>query len=193
MGVTPNRGYPYPDLGDPMAITTDLQALAEAYDADLKSVEDTVQQRPFFRATASARQQYGIVDPAVVSFDVMESMTGGALLDGPGTSMPRSSFIPLIPGLWFYTATVAYPSWLNIAWARIQLISGATEVASSTTTVMPNTADGNRTLSVSGMLPMTGTGVGNPIAVRFWVNAAPSRPSFPLFSRSLTGSLVSRT
>lgn len=190
MGVTPNRGYPYPELSDPMAITTDLQALAEAYDADLKAVENTVQQRPLFRASASARQPYGLADPATVSFDVLETMTNGALLDGPGTSMPRSSFIPLIPGLWFFTATVAYPQWLDITWARIQLMS-TTEVASSTTTVMPNNADGNRTISVSGMQYMTGTGVGSPISVRFWVNAAGTRSVFPLFGRSLTGALVS--
>lgn len=191
MGVTPNRGYPYPDPTDPADMAGDLQALAEAYDTDLKNIENTVQSRPMFRASASLQQQYGIVDPATVSFDVLETMTGGALLEGPGTSMPRSSFIPLIAGLWCFTATVAYPSWLNITWARIQLMSSA-EVASSTTTVMPNAADGNRTLSVTGMQLMTGTGVGNPISVRFWVNGAPSRPSFPMFSRSLTGFLVSR-
>lgn len=192
MGVTPNRGYPYPDLGDPMAMTTDLQALAEAYDTDLKNVENTVQSRPMFRASASAPQAYGLTDPSEVSFDVMETMTGGALLDGPGTSMPRSSFVPLIPGLWCFTATVSYSQWISVAWVRLQLLS-TTEVASSTTTVMPNDADGNRTISVTGMQYMSGTGVGNPIGVRFWANNAPFRSAMPLYGRSLTGFLVSRT
>jgi hypothetical protein len=190
MGTTPNRGYPYPDLGDPMAMTTDLQALAEAYDTDLKNVQDSVQQRPMFRASASAVQAYGLTDPSPVSFDLLETMTGGALLDGPGTSMPRTTFIPLIPGLWCFTATVTYPQWLGIIWSRIQLLA-TTEVASSTTTVMPNTADGNRTLSVTGMQYMSGTGVGTPIGVRFWANSAAFRANMPLYSRSLTGFLVS--
>lgn len=192
MGTTPNRGYPYPDLGDPMAMTTDLQALAEAYDTDLRGVSDTVQQRPFFRATAEARQPYGTVDPMQLSFDVMEVNTGGALLEGPGTSMPRDRFVPLIPGLWCFTATASYPNWLDITWVRIQLMSNV-EVASATTTVMPNGADGNRTLSVTGMIEMSGTGVGNPIIARVFASPAGPRVVFPMFSRSLTGFLVSAT
>lgn len=191
MGVTPNRGYPYPDLGDPMAMTTDLQALAEAYDTDLQGVEDTVVQRPFFRASAEARQPYGTADPAQVSFDVMEVNTGGAILSG--TSMPRDRFVPLVPGLWCFTATISYPAWLDIQWLRIQLLSN-TEVAASTTTVMPNgSGDGNRTISVTGMEFMSGTAVGNPIIVRLFANAAGTRSVFPMFSRSLTGFLVSAT
>ncbi len=190
MGVTPNRGYPFPDAGDPADVPADLRALAEAYDTDLQSVQDGIHQRPFFRASASAQQAYGFADPAVASFDVMEVNASGALLDGPGTSMPRDRFVPLIPGLWCFTATIAYPAWTNIQWVRIQLLSNV-EVASAVATEMPNTADGSRTISVTGMHPMSGTGVGNPIQVRWWANNVPNRRLFPMLSRSLTGFLVS--
>ncbi len=192
MGITPNRSYPYPDPSSPADVAGDLQALAEAYDTDLKAVEDGIQQRPFFRATASARQPYGTVDPPEVVFDVLEENRSNALLDGPGTSMPRTRFVPLIPGLWAFTATVSYPSWAGISWVRLQLLSN-TEVASSVATEMPVSADGNRTISVTGMQEMSGTGTGTPMIVRFWASPAANRAVFPIFSRSLTGFLVSRT
>lgn len=190
MGVTPNRGYPYPDLGSPMRITEDLQALAEAYDTDLKSIQDTVQQRVMFRATASAKQIYGTGSLCQLSFDVLEENNGGALESG--LTMPRDRFVPLIPGLWAFTATVAYPQWLLIEWVQLQLLS-STLVASSGVTVMPNNTDGNRTLSVTGVQEMSGTGVGNPIIALLNANPTGNRPSYPVFSRSLTGFLLART
>jgi len=190
MGVTPNRGYPYPDPSSPMRITEDLQALAEAYDADLKSVQDTVQQRVMFRATASARQAYGAGATATVSYDVLEENNGGALAAG-STSMPRDTFIPNIHGMWMFTATVSYPQWLNIGWVSLELYSTFL-VASAKATEMPNNADGNRTISVTGMQEMTGTGTGNSIRAILTTNVAGTRSVFPLFSRSLTGFLVAR-
>lgn len=191
MGVTPNRGYPYPDPTSPMLITEDLQALAEAYDTDLKNVQNTVHQKPMFRATASARQAYGSAATMTLRFDVLESNHGGVLFSDD-TLMPQDTFKPAIPGIYHLTATASYPQWLAIEWVRLRLFS-TFEIGGSSTNVMPNNADGNRTISTHSLYKFTGTGLGNPLSVILDTNAAGTRSVFPIFSRSLTAVLVSAT
>lgn len=191
MGVTPNRGYPYPDLGSPMRMTEDLQALAKAYDVDLKTIEDTkVVQRPFFRASAEARQTYGAGTTMEISYDVLEVNTGGALLDVQAT-MPRSRFTPLVAGVWGFISTVSYPPWTDIDWVNLSLASTFL-TSESTNTTMPSGE--NYTISVMGMEYMTGTGAGNQIRTVFEADGTfPGlRSVMPIFTRSLTGFLVSR-
>ena len=40
MSETTDRGYPFPESGDPISVHTDIQALAEAADVDVQSVVD---------------------------------------------------------------------------------------------------------------------------------------------------------
>lgn len=190
MGTTPNRGYPYPDPSDPTTVAPDLQALAKAFDADLGAVQDGIHGRTMFRATASARQEYGPNAGCQVRFDVLEENVAGALLEP--TTMPRDRFVPLVPGFWAFTATVSYPQWAGIGWVQLQLLSNSM-VAETMATEMPTSVDGNRTISVTGAQEMSGTGAGNPIIVNFFANPAAGRPTYPIWSRSLTGFLLART
>lgn len=189
MGVTPNRGYPYPDALSDMRITTDLRDLAEAFDTDLKSVQDTVEQRPMFRATAESTFFMGTSNPVDLPFDVLEENNGGALLEP--ITMPRTTFIPLIAGLWSFTATVSYRQQMLVSMASIELVS-TFPIMKQSVNVLPNIADGNRTLSVTGFAQMSGTGTGNSIRAEFELNAGAPTTIFRLFSRSLTGILLAR-
>lgn len=195
MGITPNRGYPYPDLGSPTTVAADLEALATAYDTDLRAVQDGIGQRPMFRATGgSTRQEYGAGPQLQVSYEVLEENSGGVLI-GVNTQMPRDSFIPNIPGIYLINATVSYSRWVapaSIEWVRLRLFS-TFEIAGVSANVMPGTADQNRTLSVTSLYKFTGTGVGNPLRVLFQANDVPTRPQYAITSRSLTATLVSRT
>lgn len=194
MGTTPNRGYPYPDLSSPTTVAADLEALATAYDTDLKTLQDSIGQRPMFRATGgSTRQEYGAGPLLQVSYEVLEENSGGALW-GVSTQMPRDSFIPFIPGIWLITATVSYSRWVapqSIEWVRLRLFSSF-EIAGVSANVMPGTADQNRTLSVTSLYGFDGTAVGNPLYVAFQANDVPTRPSYAITSRSLTATLVHR-
>lgn len=191
MGVTPNRGYPYPDPASPMRITRDLEQLAKAVDADIKAEQDAIQQRPVFRLTGGRFPKYGAGATSDMLYDTIATNTGGALgIDS--ASLPLTRVVPLIPGLWGFTATAVYPSWRNIAWVKLSLYS-TLWVGSTIATEMPNTADGTRTISVTGIQQMTGTSTGNSIRAVGQVNAAVNRPNFPFLSRSLTGFLLART
>lgn len=194
MGTTPNRGYPYPDLSSPTTVAADLEALATAYDTDLKTLQDTIGQRPMFRATGgSTRQEYGAGPLLQIQYEALEENSGGALW-GVSTQMPRDSFIPFIPGVWLITATVSYSRWVapqSIEWVKLRLFSNF-EIAGVSANVMPGTADQNRTLSVTSLYAFDGTGVGNPLTVQFEANDVPTRPQYAITSRSLTATLVSR-
>lgn len=193
MGTTPNRGYPYPDLSSETTVAADLEALAKAYDADLKAVQETIGQRPMFRATGgSTRQEYGAGPQLQVSYEVLEENTGA--LFGLSTQMPRDSFIPYIPGIYLITATVSYSRWVapqSIEWVKLRIFSNF-EIAGVSANVMPGTADQNRTLSVTSLYGFDGTAVGNPLYVAFEANDVPTRPQYAITSRSLTATLVSR-
>jgi hypothetical protein len=195
MGTTPNRGYPYPDLSSDTTVAADLEALATAYDTDLKALQDGIAQRPMFRvAGGGTRQEYGAGPLLQVSYEVLEENSGGALW-GVSTQMPRDSFIPFIPGVWLINATVSYSRWVapqSIEWVRLRLFSSF-EIAGVSANVMPGTADQNRTLSVTSLYAFDGTGVGNPLAVQFQANDVPTRAQYAITSRSLTATLVSRT
>jgi hypothetical protein len=192
MGTTPNRGYPYPDLSSPTTVDADLEALARAYDTDLKTLQDGIGQRPMFRATGTARQEYGAGPLLQVSYDVLEENTGA--LFGLSTQMPRDSFIPYVPGIYLITATVSYSRWVapqSIEWVKLRLFSNF-EIAGASANVMPGTEDQNRTLSVTSLYGFDGTAVGNPLYVQFQANDVPTRPQYAITSRSLTATLVSR-
>ena len=192
MGVTPNRGYPYPDPSSPMRITKDLQALAEAVDADLKAEQDAITQRPMFRAAGGGpRQAYGPGPTADVSYGVIEANNSGAVAGTDVSILPRTTFTPLIAGLWSFTATVEYPQWLGIGWVKLSLYSNFW-IASTIATEMPNNVDGNRTISVTGVQAFSGPG-GNTVRAVFEANPTGPRAVFPMFSRSLTGFLLART
>ncbi|TRV72587.1 hypothetical protein FKN01_29825 [Streptomyces sp. 130] len=194
MGITSNRGYPYPDLSSPTTVAADLEALATAYDADLKTLQDGIGQRPMFRATGgSTRQEYGAGPLLQVSYEVLEENSGGALW-GVSTQMPRDSFIPFIPGIWLITATVSYSRWVapgSVEWVKLRLFSSF-EIAGASANVLPGPEDRNRTLSVTSLYGFDGTAVGNPLYVAFEANDIPTRPSYAITSRSLTATLVSR-
>lgn len=191
MGTTPNRGYPYPDLSSPTTVHTDLQALAEAYDADLKAVQDTISQLPMFRATGGgSRQEYGSGAFMTLRFDVLEENTG--VLTGTSTQLPRTTFRPNIPGIYLVTATAAYSRWVApdaIEWVRIRLF-GTGEFAGSSANQLPGIEDQNRTLSATSLWAFTGS---NALSVQFQANSVATRPQYYVTSRSLTATLVSRT
>lgn len=195
MGTTPNRGYPYPDLNSPTTVAADLEALARAYDSDLRAVQDGIDQRPLFRVVGGGtRQEYGSDSVMRVRFDVVEENRGGILV-GVNEQMPRDRFVPNLPGIYLITATVAYSRWVapqSIEWVKLSLVSNA-EIAAASAQVMPDTRDGSRTLSVTSLYEFSGTGVGNPLEVWFDATTVPTRPQYAITSRSLTATLVSRT
>ncbi|MEW2127118.1 hypothetical protein AB0891_25700 [Streptomyces sp. NPDC007259] len=192
MGITPNRGYPYPDLGSPTTVAADLEALATAYDADLRAVQDGITQRPIFRASGgSTRQEYGSGAGLTIRYEVLEESTGG-ILTGVNTQMPRSTFTPAIPGIYLINATVSYSRWVapaSIEWVRLRLFAPG-EIAGASANVMPGVEDGNRTLSVTTLYQFTGS---NTLSAQFMSNDVPTRPQYAITSRSLTATLVSRT
>lgn len=53
---TPNRGYPYPQSTDPADAPAQLQALAEAIDDDLESIETLLGTKPFGMASSNTPQ-----------------------------------------------------------------------------------------------------------------------------------------
>jgi hypothetical protein len=174
-----------------MRITTDLQALAEAVDTDIKVEQDSIIQRPIFRASGGGdRQEYGPGPTVDVSYAVLEQNSGGALAASTASLMPQTTFTPMIPGLWGFTATVEYPQWLGIGWVKLSLYTNFW-IASSIATEMPNNVDGNRTISVTGVNHFSGPG-GNTVKAIFEANPIGTRAVFPMFSRSLTGFLLAR-
>ena len=187
MGTTPNRAYPYPDPLDPMRVTTDLRDLAVAFDTDLKAVQDTVHQRPMFRASASGPFPMGSVNPVTLPFDVMETNSGGALVDP--ISMPQDTFTPLIAGLWSFTSTVSYQARTGATSAVIALFP-TFPIARQSTNVMPNAADGNRTLSLTYFQHMDGST--DTISALFGLNSGAPTSLYQVFSRSLTGYLLAK-
>lgn len=188
MGVTPNRGYPYPNPADPTNVPVDLQELAESFDTDLRNVQDTIETRPMFRVSASSTVLYGPAATMTLPFDNLDVNNGGALLEpiSPG----QTNFTPLIAGLWEITCTVAYPARLSITTVSLRLFN-PTEFAGNSTNQMPTNE--TATMQTSSVGVFTGTGTGNSVFAVLTGNAAGTLATWPIGTRALTGILLART
>lgn len=181
---TPNRGYPYPIGSDPANVPGAVQDFAEAVDADLKAINDTIAYRPMFRVTASAVQTMNLTDLVTLQFTDLESNVNSALVPSP--ALPGTTVRPSA-GFWYFIATCSYhrDSGFLTQWA-LSISVGATQVGISSAHVTPPALESARTLSAAAMYYCDGNT--DVIAQFSKVSSAPPNPqSYPLYSRSLTG------
>lgn len=186
-GTTPNRGYPYPVNTDPVDVPRDIERLAEAWDADLTTVSNDIVPRPIFRVFSSTPQNLPVVFASVfsMSFDQTDLNVGGSIAPLAG---PQSSFTPLLPGIWYLTATVSYarPSMLpapNFDEFGISIQSGATVLAKRNTHSEP-VAGENRGLAVGTIVFLDGN---TPIQADFTANRTTAISTYTIYNRSFTG------
>lgn len=186
-GFTP-RGYPYPIPADPMDGPGDLQDLAEAWDADLTTVSNTISTRPSFRVFSSTPQNLlvAFASAFTLSFESIDYNNGGAFAPTSGAS--QSTITPLLPGFWWLTAACSYarPALTpapNFDEFGISIQSGATVYTKRNTHSEP-VAGEPRTLSVGTGVFLDGV---TPIQAVFTANRVSAIQLYTVYNRSFTG------
>lgn len=105
-GFTPNRNYPYPLSSDPADAPGQLQALAEAINDDLATVEAQVQERPFAQVRATVPQSLpsvGVQTTVVFDYQDFDNDDMANLSDTPGALTINT------PGIYFVFLQVQWP------------------------------------------------------------------------------------
>lgn len=186
-GTTP-RGYPYPVPTDPTNVPQDLQNLAEAWDADLTAVSNTIGTRPSFRVFSSVPQNLlvAFASSFTLTFPSIDYNIDGAFT--PTSGAAQSTITPLLPGFWWLTAACSYarPAALpapNFDEFGISIQSGGTVYTKRNTHSEP-VAGENRTLSVGTGVFLDGS---TPIQAVFTANRVTTVPIYTVYNRSFTG------
>jgi hypothetical protein len=187
-GFTPNRAYPYPVSTDPTNVPGDTQNLAEAWDADLTTVDATIIDRPTFRVFSSTTQTFPVFfsNTFQLTFDQLDLNNSGALAQP--VTLPNNLFRPTLPGMWYLTATFSYarpaltPS-PNFDEFGISLTAGATVFAKRNTHSEP-VAGENRGLAVGTVVFLDGN---TDISVVGTFNPITSIRNYSVYNRSFTG------
>ena len=150
---TPNRNYPYSIPGDPADVAGAIQALAEAVDADLQTLQAAIGPRPMarLRGTANATVQASTSE-VIFTWDTVDFNNGAIDASTLGNNVIR----PTTQGLWFLMATVVAPPapGLNLDTYGIAIRDEnlAVEVSETRLHTFPYTTEtGGRTIPCSGV------------------------------------------
>lgn len=184
---TANRNYPYSVPTDPADVPTALQSFAEAVDADIQALKDTVKGREVGRVrgtgaflTSSAG---GNSSDLPYSFADIVTTPGLFMMSANNTRVT-----PLLPGFWFVVGSVAYPRTTSGTPRNgfgVRLRRNAMEMVQNINHLPPSASDGIRTISLSTGMPMNGT-------TDFWVlefetrTASSTTDTYIVNDRSLT-------
>ncbi|KUJ65435.1 hypothetical protein ACZ90_48060 [Streptomyces albus subsp. albus] len=147
-----NRAYPYPVPGDPVDVAGDIQALAEAVDADLQTLQSIVGPRPMarVRGVTPVTTEGPTADFAELPLELVDFNVGGAI--APLTS---GRVQVLLPGMWMVVSTYIYaqPAGPNVASIGVDLMDTVanTEIGRSNTHLFPTGTEHQRIMDVSGM------------------------------------------
>ena len=186
-GTTPNRGYPYPVPTDPVDGPGDLQRLAEAWDADLTTVDNTITTRPGFRVFSSTPQnlQVAVVNQFTLQFDQIDYNNGPAFVPSSGSA--QTTITPTLPGFYYLTAACSYarPSLTpapNFDEFGISIQSGATVLTKRNTHSEP-VAGENRTLACGTGIFLDGA---TSVQVVFTANRTTAINIYTVYNRSFT-------
>lgn len=186
-GTTP-RGYPYPVPTDPTNVPQDLQNLAEAWDADLTTVSNTIGPRDSFRVFSSTPQNLLVAFSSAftLQFESIDYNNGPAFTPTAGAA--QTVITPTLPGFWWLTAACSYarPSLTpapNFDEFGISIQSGGTVYTKRNTHSEP-VAGENRTLSVGTAVFLDGV---TPIQAVFTANRVSAIQLYTVYNRSFTG------
>ncbi|MEU2510358.1 hypothetical protein ABZ621_37510 [Streptomyces sp. NPDC007863] len=152
-GFTVNRGYPYSVPTDPTDVAGDIQALAEAIDADVQTLQSIVGPRPMARVRGITPVTMvgsgGTADTRELPLELIDFNVGGAI--APLTS---GRVRMLLPGMWMAVGTFIYslPSGANIAYVGAALVDEANiAIGEVNTHLLPAVPETQRNMDVSGM------------------------------------------
>jgi hypothetical protein len=181
---TPNRNYPYSIPADPANVPEAIQALAEAVDADLQTLQSLVGPRPMARARGITPV---VASGSVTTFntmpmEVLDFNVGGAVsLPGDGTVQILSE------GSWLGIASMSFPpSSGTLSGIRMTIIDGSnTEYADTSTNNFPVVPETQRTMGASGMAFFI-PGVFDRTLLRAEVNRTAGGAAFTLRDHTLT-------
>lgn len=206
VAFTPNRSYPYSTAGDPADVPAAMQSLAEAIDADVCAVMDSIEGREVarFRGTGTYSSPAASVTmdappfPAFyrLPFDTVDFDTVGVAVQSQD---PQNRLMkPTVAGFYFAIATVAVPV-LTVSGATVSFLEVAIHRGNATT---PATGT-SRQSGVSHNVPVEVAGDRNvrifstssggffngttdAFAVEFRADTAPNIASYPIGERTLT-------
>lgn len=203
--TTPNRGYPYPNLGtDPNDIPGDLQALAEAIDADVCTLLNGVVGRPVARirgtGTFQSLSAAGIVgQPQVnrVPFDTVDFDPFGLLELGDQTINNRMVRVTQ-PGFYMAIMTIQVPTFttagVTVNYNRWQMRRGnvttpsvvaGVRISADSHNIPTNNDDANvRLMSAAGGAFFDG--ITDAYSCEFMAITTPTTPEYPVNERTLT-------
>jgi len=158
--ATTTRGYPYSLPADPADIPGALEAFASAVDTDVQARADSVHARPMFRLSSTSNVVYYpyivFTQARVLPFETQDAMVGDAIAPVSGS---LSRVTPLLPGYWFFHASMSYPrsgaTSMDLIGVSIQTASAT--LARNSTHVAPPQSDGANNIAVSAGTYMNGT------------------------------------
>lgn len=166
-GSTVNRGYPYSLPADPVDIPGDIQALAEAVDADLCTLTASIPLRPALRIRGTNAVVASTFLPLntgeELSFDTEDFNTGLPYTISQGTVANEGfiwSITPRLAGFYHVVGTVAIPrptTGTSRNMLAVSVLKNHIIVAKNSNHLQPSASDGIRTGSARTGAPMNGT------------------------------------
>lgn len=202
--TTPNRLYPYPNLlSDPDRIPFDLEALAEAIDADVCGLYNGIVGRPVARArgtgTFLSPSAAGIGGTTInrVPFDTIDFDPFG-LLEFQNMADVGNRLIRVTqPGFYMAVATIQVPTFTvagtTVSYLRWQLREGdasntlltATRLSADSGNIPVNADDANVRLMSTGAGAFF-NGTTDSYSLEFGATTSPNTAEFPVLERTLT-------
>lgn len=201
---TANRGYPTPVPGDPNDVPGDIQALAEAIDADVCDLLNGVVGRPVARirgtGTFPSLSAAGIAGTPQVNrlpFDTVDFDPFGLLELGDQTINNRQVRVTQA-GYYFAVATVQVPVFttagVTVSYNRLQVRKGnittpgvvaANRITADSHNIPVNNDDSNvRLMSAAGGQFFNGTT--DAFSIEFQAITSPTTAEYPVNERTLT-------
>lgn len=202
MPTTPFRAYPYPAPTDPNDVAGDLQAIAEAIDADVCELTNGIVGRPVARVrgtgTFMSQSASGIGGATInrVPFDTVDFDPFG-LLEFQDMTINNRLIRVTQPGYYFALATVQVPTFtaagVVVNYNRFQIREGnssnpltvGVRKAGQSGNIPVNNDDSNvRLYSVAAGNHFNGTT--DSFSIEFQAITTPNVAEFPINERTLT-------
>lgn len=166
-GSTANRAYPYPVPADPTDIPGDIQALAEAVDADLCNLTANIPLRPALRIRGTNAVVCSTFLPLntgeELPFDTVDFNTGIPFTASQGTVANEGfvwSITPKLAGFYHVIGTVSIPrptTGTSRNMLAVSVLKNHIIVVKNSNHLQPSASDGIRTGSARTGTPMNGT------------------------------------
>lgn len=188
---TVNRGYPYSVPADNNDVPAALQALAEAVEADLQTVEGSLPS--LVRPIARIRSTNNLFLNSAQTFrdvplDIIDFNLGGAISPAQAGGF---LFTPQLPGFWFAVGSITYQSagssTLNEIGLRMMggpLGLGSQPLADQGTHVQPPLSDSVRNHHVAAGQLCDGSSTA--FKLRAYINRASGSATYTFLTASLT-------